>query len=176
MTHEMITTDTDGHRSPAMAAGCLIDIIADGPDCSGTDHSCVPRLQRRARDLSPSSSEAINYTVSLNFEPWALLHRVHSCRPSTIPGPPCTGRYNYQPCKRGKDDELDRCAITMPNVSVTTFWTNTWAQDYYLSKGYLKLENTSSGTLKVVRATKTKSAKELAGLAAKKPSAKQQTG
>jgi FkbM family methyltransferase len=70
---------------------------------------------------------ADSFTVSMRLEPWALLHRVHSCRPQGRPGPPCSGPYNYAPCKSGRPVELDACAITMPNVSVTTFWTATWA-------------------------------------------------
>ena len=76
--------------------------------------------------------------VTLSVPPWVLLFRVRSCRPSNIPGPPCTGRYNYPPCHHGKEEELDRCALQYPNASLTTFWTKTWIQDFYLSKGYLK--------------------------------------
>ena len=54
------------------------------------------------------------YSLSVEFAPWALLHRVHSCRPQCRPGdtvcfakPPCPGPYNYAPCKHGAPHELD---------------------------------------------------------------------
>lgn len=79
------------------------------------------------------SARTVNYTASMRFEPWALLHRVHSCRreadwlKATAEGkPPCTGPWNFAPCKKGRPSELDRCALTLPNVSVTTFWTGSW--------------------------------------------------
>lgn len=92
-----------------------------------------PRFLTRAYNAwvraAASASGATNHSVSMRFEPWALLHRVHSCRPEGRPGPPCAGPYNFAPCKKGSEPELDRCARTMPNVSVTTFWTATWVKE-----------------------------------------------
>ena len=82
-----------------------------------------------ASEQRKASRSRGNYTVSMQFEPWALLHRVHSCRPEGKPGPPCTGPWNFAPCKKGSEAELDKCARTMPNVSVTTFWTASWVKD-----------------------------------------------
>jgi hypothetical protein len=92
---------------------------------------------RKGIPVAVRGRTAFEWTVSMDLPPWALLHRVHSCRPSTMRGPPCNGPYNYAPCKNGKEAELDRCAVTMPNVSVTTFWTGTWVQDFYLHRGDL---------------------------------------
>ena len=93
----------------------------------------------RAYSARKAQGRAVDkdYSVSMEFAPWALLHRVHSCRPQCRPGdavclakPPCPGPYNYAPCKRGAPHELDYCATTMPNTTLTTFWTATWAQEH----------------------------------------------
>jgi len=82
----------------------------------------------QAIDSPPSLG--VNYAVEMSFRSWALLHRVHSCRPEGHPGPPCSGPYNYAPCKKGSELDLDRCARMMPQTVVTTFWTATWLEDH----------------------------------------------
>ena len=96
------------------------------------------------------------FNVTIASEPWALLHRVHSCRPSNRPGPPCVGPYNFAPCKTGTEPELDKCARTMPHVGVTTFWTGTWVPAFAAQRGSERANKTK--TAKTAKAPRRSSA------------------
>ena len=118
----------------------VVDRLAGSAHHSHVLDATGPRFLTRVwRAWSSSKLRAglggLNQTVSLRYEQWALLHRVHSCRPEGAPGPPCHGPYNFAPCKKGSGAELDRCARTMPQTVVTTFWTGSWVKEGHPRSG-----------------------------------------
>ena len=128
-------------RAPGHASGLAAGAHSASAGGGGLLEGTAAPTKAAAGGGGGGKGGGVEYAVSMRFEPWALLHRVHSCRPQCKPDdakcrakPACIGPYNFAPCKKGAPAELDLCARTMPNISVTTFWTATWAQDHVDSK------------------------------------------